>query len=126
MWDDRDNTDFLAALTIGAIAGLGLSLLFRRDPPSRRERIMKELKPYRKKLDKQARRARDTIGKQASTAAKRRDAMVAGGRDALDNFRSEVSDIVSAARADLAEAVQEQVGAAQDTLKRTAKRIRSH
>ncbi|MEJ2677824.1 MAG: hypothetical protein P8174_01965 [Gemmatimonadota bacterium] len=48
MWDDRDNTDFLAALAIGAIAGLGLALLFRRDPPSRRERLMKELKPYRK------------------------------------------------------------------------------
>lgn len=124
MWDDRDDTDFLAALAIGAIAGLGLSLLFRRDPPSRRERLMKELKPYRKKLNKQARRARDTIGKQASSAAKRGDAVVAGGRDALDSFRSEVSDIVSAARADIAATVQEQVGAAQDTLKRTAKRIR--
>jgi gas vesicle protein len=126
MWDDRDNTDFLAALAIGAIAGLGLALLFRRDPPSRRERLMKELKPYRKKLSKQARRTRDTIGKQASAAAKRGDAMVAGGRDALDSFRSEVSDIVSAARSDIAAAVQEQVGTAQDSLKRTAKRIRSH
>lgn len=126
MWDDRDNTDFLAALAIGAIAGLGLSLLFRRDPPSRRERLMKELKPYRKKLSKRARQTRETIGKQASAAAKRGDAMVAGGRDALDNFRTEVSDIVTAARADITAAMQEQVGAAQDTVKRTAKRIRSH
>lgn len=126
MWDDRDNTDFLAALAIGAIAGLGLSLLFRRDPPTRRERLMKELKPYRKKLSKQAHRARDTIGKQATAAAKRGDAMVEGGRDALESFRTEVSDIVSAARSDIAAAVQEQVGAAQHTLKRTTKRIRNH
>lgn len=126
MWDDRDNTDFLAALAIGAIAGLGLTLLFRRDPPTRRERLMKELKPYRKKLSKQARRARDTIGKQATAAAKRGDSMVTGGRDALESFRTEVSDIVSAARSDIAAAVQEQVGVAQDTLKRTTKRIRNH
>jgi gas vesicle protein len=126
MWDERDNTDFLAALAIGAIAGLGLTLLFRRDPPTRRERLMKELKPYRKKLSKRARHARDTIGKQATAAAKRGDSMVTGGRDALESFRSEVSDIVSAARSDIAAAVQEQVGVAQDSLKRTAKRIRNH
>ncbi len=126
MWDDRDNTDFLAALAIGAIAGLGLSLLFRHDPPSRRERLMKELKPYRKKITKRAQHARETLGKQAAAAAKRGDAMVSSGRDVLDNFRSEVSDIVAAARSDIAAAVQEQVGAAQDTMKRTAKRIRSH
>ncbi|HKJ93089.1 MAG TPA: hypothetical protein VJ957_07965 [Longimicrobiales bacterium] len=126
MWDEQDNTDVIAAVVIGAIAGLGLSLLLRREPPSRRERLMKELAPYRKKLSKQARRARDTIGKQASAAARRGDTMVEGGRDALDSFRSEVSDIVSTARADLTTLVEEQVGAAQDTLKRTAKRVRKH
>ncbi|NIU77490.1 MAG: hypothetical protein GWN71_29230, partial [Gammaproteobacteria bacterium] len=97
LWDDGDNVDFLAALGIGALIGLGMVLLFRPDPPTRRERIMKELKPYRKKLDKRAKKTRKVINERASSARKRGDALVSSSRDALDSLREDVADIVAEA-----------------------------
>ncbi len=125
LWDDGENVDFLAALGLGAVIGLGLALLFRPEPPTRRERIMKELAPYRKKLDKRAKTAKKAIDQRAASARKRGDEMVGAGRDVLDDLRAEVADIVADARKEIAAVVEGQVDAAQDALKKSAKRLKS-
>lgn len=126
MWDldDRDNVDFLAALGIGAILGLGLALMFRPDPPTRRERLMKELKPYRKKLDRTTKQARKTVSKKAGAARTRGDEMVGAGREALDSLRGDIADMIADAREEISGMVETQVGAAQDALRKSAKRLK--
>jgi gas vesicle protein len=116
MWDleDRDNVDFLAALGIGAILGLGLALMFRPDPPTRRERLMKELKPYRKKLDRKTQQARKTVGRKAGAARVRGDELVGAGREALDSLRGDIADTM----------VETQVGAAQEAIRKNTKRLK--
>lgn len=126
MWDldDRDNVDFLAALGIGAILGLGLALMFRPDPPTRREQLMKELKPYRKKLDRKTKQARKTVSQKAGAARAKGDAMVGASREALDSLRGDIADIIADAREELATMAETQVGAAQDAIRKNAKRLK--
>jgi gas vesicle protein len=119
-----ETTEYLITFIIGALVGVAAAILFAPKPPTRRERIMKELKPYRKKLDKQGARARKEVGKRAAAAAAWGDEMVEASRELMGEIRDEVGDMVADARSEIADSVAEQLETAQKSLKKSAKRIR--
>ena len=111
---ERDTKEFFAALGVGAVLGVVAAWLLRREPPSRREQLMKDLKPLGKKARKTAKRAREGAG----VAFERGGEFVADGRDTLADLRDEVSDIVRHARDEFADAVREQVRDAEKAFRR--------
>lgn len=111
---ERDTREFFVALGVGAALGVVAAWLLRREPPTRRERLMRELKPLGKKAKKTAKRAR----KGAETAMGRGGEFVTDGRETLGDLRAEVSDIVRSARDEFAAAVKEQVRDAEKAIRR--------
>lgn len=121
----EEQTEYLTAFAVGALVGVGAALLLAPKPPTRRERLMKELKPYRKKLDKRSARARKEMEKRASSAADWGEEMVSASRSVIGDMRHEVADMVADARAEIADSVADQLESAQKALKKSAKRVRS-
>jgi gas vesicle protein len=122
----RDQTtEYVAAFAVGALLGAGAALLLAPDPPTRRERLMKELKPYRKKVQKRADKVRKRAGHQAAAVGEWSEELASASRAVLDDLREEVAGIVAEARAQLADAVEDQLDSAHATLRRGTKRIRS-
>lgn len=121
----KDNSnEYVVAFAVGALLGVGAALLLAPEPPTRREKIMKELKPYRKKLRKKSAAARKQMGRQASAASDFGDELVAAGRAVMQDLREEVADLVADARSEIASTVETQLDAAQHALRKGAKRIR--
>ena len=123
--DQDHSTEYATAFVIGALVGVGAALLFSPDPPTRRERLMDELKPYRKKLAKQSKKTRKKLGKQATAAADWGDDLVDASRVVMNDMRDEVAGLVNDAREEIADAVAAQLDSAQKAQKKNAKRIRS-
>lgn len=123
---NRDqSTEYASAFVVGILVGVGAALLFAPKPATRKERIMKQLKPYRKQLEKRTASARKEVGNRASEAADWGDEMMAASRAVIDDMRDEVASMVAGARAEIASAVADQLESAQKSLKKSAKRIRS-
>lgn len=123
---NRDSTtEYVAAFAIGAIVGVAAALALAPDPPTRRERVMKELKPYHKKLRKRATKVRKQAGKQVSAAGEWRDELMAASRAVMADLREEVAELVADARTQIADAVDHQLDSAHSGLRRGTKRIRS-
>lgn len=116
---NRDQTtEYASAFVVGLLLGAGAAVLFTPKPATRSERIKKQLKPYRKKLEKRAASARKQVGDRASAAAD-------WGDDLLAGMREEIAEMVADARKEIANSVADQLESAQKTLKKNAKRIRS-
>lgn len=118
-------TEYVTAFVVGTLVGVGAALLFAPDPPTRREKIMKELKPYRKKVAKGAKRARKTMGRQASAASDWSEELAEASRAVMSDLRSEVADLVADAREEIAATVEGQLSSAGKAIRRGAKRVRS-
>ena len=56
----QDTVDFLTAFAVGTVLGIGATLLLTPER-SPRQRIAKQLKPYRKQMKKSYTRARDAV-----------------------------------------------------------------
>ena len=123
--DTDQSTEYASAFAIGLLVGVGAALLFAPKPPTRRERIMKQMKPYRKKLEKRAASARKEVGRKTAAAADWRDEMMDASRAVVADMRNEVARMVADARAEIADAVADQLDNAQKSLKKSAKKIRS-
>ena len=127
--DTDQTTEYASAFTVGLLLGVGAALLFAPKPPTRKERIMKQIKPYRKKLEKRASSAKKQVGgavsSRASAAADWRDEMIEASRAVIADMRSEVAKMVADARGEIADAVADQLDNAQKSLKKSAKKIRS-
>jgi gas vesicle protein len=122
---NNSNTEYLTAFVVGALLGAGAALLLAPDPPTRRERFAKKLKPYQKKLRKNATKVRKQAGDQAASVAEWSDDLVSAGRSVMAEFRDEMAEMVADARDDLAHAVEGQLDSAHTSLRRGVKRIRS-
>lgn len=118
----RDTIDFLTAFAIGAVVGVGATLLLRPDV-SRTERILRDLKPYGKQLRRSARDARTGFTAGAGATAEMADTLRDASRTLLRDFRSEVADLVATARDDLAHAIDQQVAGAQRGVERRIRRM---
>lgn len=120
----EQTAEYVMAFVVGTLVGVGAALVFAPGPVTRREKILKELKPYRQKLQKRAVRARKTMDRRASAASDWSGDLVATGRAVAQDLRREIAALVADARDDLGAAVQTQIASAQGALRRSAKRAR--
>jgi len=112
----QDTTDFLTAFAVGAVLGIGATLLLRGRPQTAKERLLRELKPHRKKIGpgrvaRGVRRGRAAAGEMADDA-------IDTGRELLSEFRDEVKRIVDGARDELVEALEDKEPAARKRARR--------
>ena len=103
----QDTVDFLTAFAVGTVLGIGATLLL---TPERtpRERIARQLKPYRKPMKKSYVRARDAVREGSPATGGMTSEVVSAGRELLGEFRHEVSGILDEARKELQQMAREQ------------------
>jgi gas vesicle protein len=97
----QDTTDFLTAFAIGTVLGIGATLLLRPEPTTARERVLRELKPHRRKLRKSGARVRAGVREGAGATAEMTGEVITIGRELLGEFRAEVQRILEDARDEL-------------------------
>ena len=103
----QDTTDFLTAFAVGAVLGIGATLLLRGgQPQTAKERLLRELKPYYRKKIGGGRVARG-VRRGRAAAGEMADDAIDTGRELLSEFRDEVKRIVEDARDELVEALED-------------------
>lgn len=117
-------TEYVTAFVVGTLVGVGAALLFAPEPPTRREKVMKELKPYGKKLTKHASRARKSLGQQAEVAGVWGEELASASRAVMKDLREEVAELVADAREEIAASVEGQVKSARRSIRKGVKRAR--
>ena len=114
----RQNTvDFLSAFAVGTVLGIGATLLLRPEPTPR-QRLARQLKPYRKKMRKSYGQASKAVRSSAGATADLSGDVLSAGRSVLEDFRDETAKILAEARAELQDAVNDQVKAIKKSRKR--------
>jgi gas vesicle protein len=101
----EDTNDFLTAFAVGAVLGIGATLLLRGGrPKTAKERLLRELKPYYRKKIGPGQVARGV--RRGRAAVDMADDAIDTGRELLSEFRDEVKRIVEDARDELVEALE--------------------
>jgi gas vesicle protein len=104
----QDTTEFLAAFAVGTVLGIGATLLMRpAQPKTAKDRLLRELKPYRKKMRRGAGRIVREVREQRRATGALGDDAIDAGRELLGEFRDEVRRILTEAREELGEAMEE-------------------
>jgi gas vesicle protein len=119
---NQDTTDFLTAFAIGAVLGIGATLLLRPDSESEAERILRQIRPLRKKATKRMRQAGRSASRRVRGAGVLGEDVVAAGRAAIGDFRDEAAGIVEAARDEILRAARDSVKQARGAVERGLKR----
>lgn len=117
----QDTMDFVAAFAIGAVLGVGATLLLRGGNESDAQRLIRELAPLRKKAGKRMRRARKTWSSRARAAGAASERAVESGREAVGDIRGQIADIVDTARREITHAARESVREARRAAKRAVR-----
>jgi gas vesicle protein len=112
---DLDNRDYIAAIVIGTLLGVGAAMVFRKKPTVRSV-LARDLKPYGKAMRKTANRA-------GRDALEQGEELLEASREILDAFRDEVSKVVGDARDELSDTMRAQVKDARRAVRRAAKRF---
>jgi hypothetical protein len=115
--DREDTLDLVAAFVIGAVLGIGATLLLRGDPPTRTDRVPSQLKRVSRSGRGPA-DARHGAGRGVRAVRAAGGAALRSGRDALDTLRGDVADLVSAARDEVARSARDTVREARAALER--------
>ena len=102
----QDTTDFLTAFAVGAVIGAGATLLLRSQPQTAKERLLRELKPYRRKLGRSAGQVARGLRRGGRATGALADDAIDAGRELLSEFRDEVRRIVADAVQEVNEAVE--------------------
>jgi gas vesicle protein len=110
----QETTDLATAFAIGAALGIGATLLLRSGRESETERIVRELKPLRKRMRKQLNRAGRGASGGARAAEQASEKLVETGRSVLGDFRDQVTRIVQSARGEIVDTAREAVKRAGD------------
>ncbi|HEX2094699.1 MAG TPA: hypothetical protein VHG28_20000 [Longimicrobiaceae bacterium] len=105
----QDTVDFLTAFAIGTALGIGATLLLQSERPGSRDRILKQLKPYRKRMGRSYGHVRTGVREGADATSAFTGEVISAGRELMSEFRDEVAKILSDAREDLQEMVEERV-----------------
>jgi gas vesicle protein len=114
----QETSDFLTAFAIGTVLGVGATLLLRSGKETETERILRELKPLRKRASKQIKRARAGVADGAEAAERFGSEILDTGRSVLSQFRDEIADIVTSARDEIVDAARDTVKGARKSARR--------
>ncbi|HEX5727741.1 MAG TPA: hypothetical protein VFX98_19880 [Longimicrobiaceae bacterium] len=105
----QDTTDFLTAFAVGAVLGVGATLLLRPEPRSAKERLIRELRPKAQRAPRGKGDVRAALRERARRpAADTSGEAVTLGKELLEEFRGEVARILNDARDELRELSREQ------------------
>ena len=96
----QDTTDFLAAFAVGTVLGIGATLLLRPEPTPR-QKLVRQLKPYKKQIRRSYATARDAVRQGGEASGEVTSEFINAGRELLGEFRSEVAEILDEARSEL-------------------------
>jgi gas vesicle protein len=118
----QDSVDFLSAFAVGAVLGIGATLLLqpKRTP---KQRIVKQWKPYKKQMGKSYRQAAEAMRGSAGATSEMTAELVDVGRELLAEFRTEAAKILSEARGELESTVQGRSSGLAKGVRRTRKRF---
>ena len=116
---DTDSVDLFTAFAIGAMIGVGATLLLRPDPPpTRTQQVLKRLTPLARRAGKAARNARRDLGRSVEMSRAAGRDLGTAGKDVLEDFREQVEEILSSARDELTDSARRQLRSARKALGR--------
>jgi gas vesicle protein len=118
MREETESVDLFTAFAIGAMIGVGATLLLRPDTPTRTEQIMRQLRPVGKRMKRAAHRAGRQYGKTIADTRKATREVSSAGKEALEELRDQVEDLLSSARNELSNTARQQLRTARRALKR--------
>lgn len=101
----QDTNDFLTAFAVGAVLGVGATLLLRSRPKTAKERLLRELRPVRRKMGRGAARMTRGLRRTGAATGEMAEDAIDAGRELLSEFRDEVRRIVADAVEEVNEAV---------------------
>ena len=94
----QDTVDFLTAFAVGTVLGIGATLLLQPEE-TRRDKVVKKLKPYRKQMRKSYDKLARGVRSGTDATSDLTSDVIGAGRELLGDFREEVSEILEQARA---------------------------
>ncbi|HSJ08593.1 MAG TPA: hypothetical protein VK928_01740 [Longimicrobiales bacterium] len=115
----RDNTDVWTAVVIGAVVGIGATLLVRAQQEDEVHAIMKKLRPVQQGAQRAAKVVRKEVGRRSRAAGKEGRELVSASRDILEDLRDGAREIVDSTRDELKKAALESVREARKAARRT-------
>ena len=120
---ERDDSDFLTALAIGAVVGIGAALLFRASDDMDKDQIIKRLKPLRKKAGRALRDVSRSASHRMAGAADAGRVLRKGGGRIAHELEDHASEIVKAARKEIRASARDSVKQARRAMRQAAKRL---
>ena len=114
---ETDSVDILTAFAIGAMIGVGATLLLRSTPETRTERIMKQLRPVARKARKAVHRAGSNYSKSLRMARRATGELGEGGKEVIDELQQQMEDVLASAREELGDAARKQLKLARKRLR---------
>jgi gas vesicle protein len=115
---ENESLDLLTAFTIGAMIGVGATLLLRSDPETPTERVLKRFRPIAKEAGKATRQARKRYGKSLRMGRAATEKLGQSTKDVIEDFRDQIEDILASARNELSVSARRQVKSARKALRR--------
>jgi gas vesicle protein len=115
---DTDSVDLLTAFAIGAMIGVGATLLLRSEPETPTQRLLKGFAPIAKKARKGVRSAGKTYGRSMRLSREATEKLGSSSKEVIEDFRDQIEDILSSARDELGAVARRQVKTAQRALRR--------
>lgn len=118
----QDTVDFLTAFAVGTVLGIGATLLLQ---PERtpKDRVMRQLKPYRKRMRRSYSQLRDGVRHGGDATADLSSEVIGAGRELLGEFREEVAEILDDARKELRDMTRGQSRQIARGVKKTRRRM---
>lgn len=118
----QDTVDFLTAFAVGTVLGIGATLLLQPDR-SPKQRVVRRLKPYRKQLQRGYAQVREGVREGGAATGAMTGEAISAGRELLEEFRSEVSEILHDARSELEHLARSQAKDLSKGVRRTRRKL---
>lgn len=119
----QDTVDFLTAFAIGTALGIGATLLLQPSRPTTKQRILKQLKPYRKRMGHGYEQVREGVREGAGATGELTGEMISAGRELIEEFRGELGRVLGEAREEMQEIARTQAKGARRQVKRARKNL---
>lgn len=119
----QDTVDFLTAFAIGTALGIGATLLLQPSRPTARERVLKQMKPYRKRMGRSYEQLRGGVREGTEATTELTGEMISAGKELIDEFREEMGRALGDARRELQDMVEGQRRGAAKGVKRARRKL---
>ena len=106
----QDTVDFLTAFAVGTVLGIGATLLLQPERPAR-ARLVGKIRPFKRQMKRSYAQVRAGVRSGGEATGEITTDAIDAGKELLNEFRSEVAEILEGARAELREIAREQGGA---------------